>query len=278
MDKFETTCTAVDGIKLYAQGWRPEGEPKAVVCLIHGLGEHCGRYAHVAESLEQAGYAMLGFDLRGHGKSDGKRGHTPSTETYLQDIDRLLEEAEKWFPGAPRFLYGHSLGGILVLNYALNRDADLAGVIATGPVLRTSLEEQTGKVFLAKTFATLLPSFDMPSGLNPQDISRDPEIVQTYIEDPLVHDRATLAFAKSSLQAIEQTFEKAVDFPVPLLLMHGTSDRLGFPSGSQEFAGLVRCDCTLKLWEGLAHEIHNEPEKEEVLQFMVGWLDSKIRV
>ena len=121
MQHIEFTQQAPDGVQFYFQGWQPETPPKAVVCLVHGLGEHSGRYAHVAAALNDAGYALLGFDLRGHGKSGGPRGHTPSYETLMDDIGRLLAEAAQRYPGQPQFLYGHSLGGNLVLNYALRR-------------------------------------------------------------------------------------------------------------------------------------------------------------
>src|SRR5919199_2405933 len=124
---------AADGVRLYGQGWQPQGEPLAVVCLVHGQGEHSGRYAGLAAALVEAGYAVLAFDLRGHGRSEGQRGHTPSYDAWLGDIARLLEEAGNRFPRRPRFLYGHSMGGNLVLGYALRRaHADpLAGVIAS---------------------------------------------------------------------------------------------------------------------------------------------------
>ena len=123
MQHIEFTQQTPDGVQFYFQGWQPETPPKAVVCLVHGLGEHSGRYAHVAAALNDAGYALLGFDLRGHGKSGGPRGHTPSYDTLMDDIGRLLAEAAQRYPGQPQFLYGHSLGGNLVLNYALRRKA-----------------------------------------------------------------------------------------------------------------------------------------------------------
>ncbi len=262
-----------DGLELYAQEWTLE-KAEALVCLVHGLGEHSGRFSHVAERLNQAGYAFMAFDLRGHGKSGGLRGHTPSIEAYMDDIDLFLKEADRRHPGLPRFLYGHSLGGILVLNYALRKRPKLAGVIATSSGLRTALEKQKTKVMLAKLLGSLLPEQQLASGLDPGSISRDAAVVKRYVEDPLVHDRMTFGMGKAMIEAIPWTFAHAAEFPVPLLLVHGTADRLAFPSGSQEFAALVSGDCTLKLWEGLSHETHNEPEKEAVLAYMIGWLET----
>jgi alpha-beta hydrolase superfamily lysophospholipase len=274
MDTFEWIFKSSDGLDLYARGWAPKGKPKAVVALIHGLGEHVGRYMHVGAALTEKGYALLGFDLRGHGKSGGPRGHLPSFEAYMSDIDRFLEETAERYPGLSQFLYGHSLGGILVLNYALRRKPRLAGVISTAASLRTVLEEQKVKVVMARILGTLMPTMTLASGLDPKTLSRDQAVVQAYISDPLVHDRMTLGFGKIMLTAIPWTFEHAGELQLPLLIMHGTKDMLGYPRGSQEFAGLAPKDkVTLKMWDGFYHEIHNEPEKVEVFKVMLDWLD-----
>lgn len=276
MKHFETTLKSNDDLDLFCQGWLPETSPKAVICLVHGLGEHSGRYAHVAEFFNLAGYAVIGFDLRGHGKSDGQRGHAPSFEAFMQDIDRLFEETNHRFPDLPRFLYGHSLGGVLVLNYALRRKPSVRGVIATSSGLRTALEDQKVKVTLAKVLGTLFPTGSLPSGLDPATLSRDPSVVTAYRTDPLVHDAISFGMGKYLLEAIRWAFEHAAEFPVPLLLVHGTQDVLAFPSGSQDFAARVPGDCTLKLWEDLYHETHNEPEKAQVLEFTRQWLDARL--
>ena len=275
MQSFEYTWQSVDGIPFYGQGWAPE-TPKAVVCLVHGLGEHSGRYAHMGKAYAQAGYALLGFDLRGHGKSGGRRGHAPSFEAFMQDIDRLLEEAGSRYPGLPRFIYGHSLGGILTLNYALSRKPDVNGVITSAAGLRTAIEQQKGKVFLARVFGSVIPSVVIPSGLDPNTISRTPEVVQRYVSDPLVHDKLSFGMGKSVMGAIAWAFEHAPEFPAPLLVMHGTADQLGFASGSQEFASKVEGDCTFKAWEGLAHELHNEPEQAEVFEYTIAWMEAHL--
>jgi len=266
---------AGDGIRFYGQTWEPDSPPRAVVALVHGLGEHSGRYAHVAEALNRAGYILAAFDLRGHGKSTGQRGHTPSYEALMEDIDRFLGEVEKRFPGRPRFLYGHSLGGNLVLNYVLRRRPALAGVIATGPGLRSSLEQQRVKVTLARLLSGLLPTMAMHSGLPAEALCHDPQVVQAYVNDPLVHDLATPRLAVEGLAAGRWAIEHAVDFPpIPLLLMHGGADAICLVESSRDFAAGVPGDCTLKIWEGFYHEVHNELEKEEVLGYLVAWLQA----
>ncbi len=266
-----------DGLEMYAQSWEPEVDPKAVVCLVHGLGEHSGRYAHVGKTFAEAGFALAGFDLRGHGKSGGPRGHIPSFDAFMDDIEGFVKQVDTRFEELPRFLYGHSLGGILVLNYVLRRKPEFRGVVSTGAGLRTSLEEQAGKVMLARVLGTLIPGMAIPSGLNPNHISRRKEVVDAYINDPLVHDKMTLGFGKIMLTVLPWTFEHAHEFSLPLLIMHGTGDKLGYPQGSEEFASYVKQKCMLKLWDGLYHEIHNEPEREKVFSLMIDWMNSQLR-
>lgn len=272
MQTHEWTWKSFDGLDMFGRRWETDGDPRAVILLVHGLGEHCGRYEHVAQMLTDNGYSLISFDLRGHGKSGGQRGHASSFEDFMKDIDSMFAQVADWFPGKPQFIYGHSLGGILVLNYVLRRKPALAGAIVTSPGLRTALEEQKAKVALAKILGALLPSSGLPSGLDASAISRDPEVVRRYREDPLVHDKITFGMARGVLEAINWAFAHAAEFPLPLLLMHGTADQIAYDRGSREFAAAVKGDCTLKLWEGLTHETHNEPEKEQVFQYLLDWL------
>ncbi|MEW5785873.1 MAG: lysophospholipase [Bacillota bacterium] len=267
---------ARDALQLFAQSWEPAGEVKGVICLVHGLGEHSSRYGHWVEMLDQADYAVLATDLRGHGKSEGARGHTPSFERYMDDLGLLLEEAARRFPEKPCFLYGHSMGGLLVANYVLRRRPRLAGVVITSPGLRTALEKQTGKVAAVRLLGAIAPGLNQPSGLDPATLSRDPAVVEAYRNDPLVHDRISLGMARGSLAAIRYAFAHASEFNLPLLIMHGAADQLVFAEGSSEFAGLVSGECTLKIWDQLYHELHNEPEKDQVFAVLVEWLNGKI--
>jgi acylglycerol lipase len=277
MNYFDAEWQTRDGALVYAQGWEPEQKSVAVICMIHGLGEHLGRYRHLAKFLTDHGFAAIGIDLRGHGKSPGQRGYVPSFDTFMQDIHLLLDQAGIRHAGLPKFLYGHSLGGILVLNYCLRKNPDLAGVIVTSPALRNALEEQTAKVAFAKIAGTILPRISLPSGLDTSGLSRDPEVARAYLEDPLVHDRATLRMAKETLAAIPFIFENAADFHYPLLLMHGTADRLAYARGSQEFAELAtQADIDFKLWEGAYHELHNELEQDQVFEYMLDWLQMRL--
>ena len=265
-----------DGLQLFGQSWQPEDQTRAVVCLIHGMGDHSGRYGHVADRLTQAGYAIFSFDLRGHGKSEGLRGHTPSHEALMQDISSLLEAANKQFPQISSFLCGHSLGGNLVLNYALRRQPHLKGVIATAPWLRLAFEPPAFKIALGKITNYIWPSFSQKNGLDTKAISHDLKAVYSYENDPLVHDRISARMFISTYQAGQWALEHASEFSLPLLLMQGGADKIISVEASREFAGKIKENCTLKIWDGLYHEIHNEPEKEEVFKFLIDWLDKKV--
>ena len=277
MKSIELGWKSKDGLDLFGRAWEPEErKPKAVICHVHGHGEHSGRYTHVAQAFTKAGYAMLSFDLRGHGRSGGARGHISSIDDYLQDIDSLLEQARTRYPGLPMILYGHSIGAVQTLNYCLRRKPDLKGVVATGPSLHTSVEFQKIKVFMAKALGTLLPTVIIASSLKPSDLSRDQAVVQAYINDPLVHENMSLGFGKSMLEANRYALEHAAEFSLPLLLIHGKEDAIAFPSSSIEFAAPLKEKCTLMLWEGLYHEVHNEPEKAEILNAMIIWMDARL--
>ncbi len=277
MKTFESNWNDKDGLNFYSKGWEPDDAPKAAVALVHGLGEHVGRFAHMGQAFNQAGYALMGFDLRGHGQSGGPRGHTPSFEAYMQDIDLLLEQVRRRYPGLPVFLYGHSLGGILVLNYGLRRKPDLKGVIATSAGLHTELERQPVKIMLAKVLGGLAPTIAMPSGLSTAALSHDPEVERAYVSDKLVHDKVTLGFGKVMLSANQWALQHASEFPLPLLLMHGTADAIAFPSGSKEFAAALGGKARLVLWDNLYHETHNEPEKAEVFKTAIQWMDEQLK-
>lgn len=274
MSHIEFTTSSPDNTSFYFQGWQTETPAKAVVCLVHGLGEHSGRYAHVAEALNAAGYTLFGFDLRGHGKSGGARGHTPTYDVLMDDIGRLLDEAAARYPDRPRFLYGHSLGGNLVLNYGLRRKPAIAGVISTSPGLRVTNPLPPLQIALARVMNKLQPGMQIANGLALDGLARDPEVIRAYTHDPLVHDKISMRLATGMLDAGEWAIAHAAEFPLPLLLVHGTADKLTSARASEEFAAKVPAGrCTLKLWDGFYHETHNEPEKAEVLRYMVNWLN-----
>ena len=278
MEHWEFAGSTGDGLRLFGQGWRPAGEPLGVACFVHGIGKHSGRWGHVGAALAEAGFASLAYDLRGHGRSAGQRGHTPSYEALLDDIARLLAEVGARFPGLPAFLYGHSLGGNLVLNYALRRGPMAptpAGIIATDPWLRLAFAPPAWKVALGRAVNSLWPSFTMANGLELSALSREPGVEQAYRRDPLVHDRVTARLYVGYADAGEWALAHAAKLAIPTLLMHGGADRLSSLAASRQFAAAAGASCALKVWDGLYHEIHNEPEREQVLAHLVTWLKAR---
>ena len=261
-----------DGLTLTGLEWEPACEARGVVCLIHGLGEHIGRYPHVAAALNQAGFAVIGLDLRGHGRSEGPRGFTPSFDAYLDDMDLLLGEARSRYPGTRIILYGHSLGGLLVLYYPLRRKATVVGVVASSPQLRLAFKPPAWKTTMGRLMFNIWPGFILSSGLEQAALSRDPEVVRAYAADPLVHDRVSARLGIGLIDIGQWLLDHASEFPLPLLVYNGSRDRLISADASREFAAKVPGDCTFKLWDGLYHETHNEPQKAEVLGFMIQWI------
>lgn len=266
---------SADGTALHATWWAPVGPPKATVVRVHGLGEHSGRNAHVAERLSNEGYGVAMFDLRGHGQSPGGRGHTPFNRT-MEDIAACLAFAREQVPGVPRFLYGHSLGGLLVLTYALRMKPDLAGVVVSSAGLRSPVLEQQLKMTAAKLLGSALPTITIPSGLDDSGLSRDPAVLKAYRADPLVHDKASFALGKDGAEGADWALAHAEDFALPLLMVHGSDDPIAYVSGTHEFADAAPGDVTVIIYKGLLHEPHNEPEKDEVLSDIVAWLDAHV--
>ena len=277
MKTYETGWENKEDIKFYVRSWVPDKKPKAVVVLVHGLGEHIGRYAHVGEAFTKSGYALTAFDLRGHGRSGGPRGHTPNYEALLDDMADFLALVAARYPKLPVFLYGHSTGGNLVLNFTLRRKPNVVGVIATDPWLKLAFDIPAVRLVLVRVMDKIAPGFTQNSGLETAALSRDPQIVKAYINDPLVHGKISARFFMGIYESGLWAIEHAAEFPVPLLLMQGTGDRVTSEQANHEFAGRAGKKATWRAWDGWYHEIHNEPEKEKVLKAMIVWMDQRLK-
>jgi len=277
MDTTEWGWETHDGLTIHARTWAPAGAPKAAVCLLHGVGEHVDRYREAALALTRAGYLLTGFDQRGFGRSDGPRGYVASAEDYFGDLDTFLEQVAGRHPGLPRFLYGHSMGAMLILAYTPLRSPTVAGVIAAAPGLRSPITARKGLVRLGRWLARLAPRLTLSHGIDPRTISREPAVANLYRDDPLAHSLVTPAWGRTMLELIDLALENAPRFPVPLLLMHGSEDPIASASGSRLFAGLApRERVTLQIWDGFRHELHTDPQKAQVFQAMIDWLDRQL--
>jgi alpha-beta hydrolase superfamily lysophospholipase len=268
-------------IKTYPAGktalysYEAPGKPKAVILLVHGLGEHAGRYAGWASRFNALGVTVRAFDLPGHGNSEGRRGVVPSPEKVYETIDRLSDELRTGFTGVPLFIYGHSLGGGIVLNYLVRRKPRLNGAIVTSPWLYLTEMPQKAKVVLANLAKKLMPGMTQPSGLKTEFLSRDPEVVAAYWSDPLVHGLISAGLYGWMTDAAKETLAGAADINIPLLLAHGRNDMITSSSGSLQVAGLAP-KATLKLWDDGYHELHNDLLREEHFEFITEWIDSVI--
>ncbi|MCO5232368.1 MAG: alpha/beta hydrolase [Chitinophagales bacterium] len=268
--------TTSDGLKLYGKYWTPDSNLKGVITWVHGMGEHIERYEHVAKVITEAGYAIVGYDHRGHGRSEGNRGHIPSYEQFMDDLTLVFNQSSNLFPNIPHFIYGHSMGGGLVANYLERRKPQVKAALLSAPYFRLATPQPAIKLALGRLTQNLVPKLALPTGLNPQHISRDAEVVKKYISDPLVHDKVSAKMGISLIENGEYAIAHAGDIQVPTLVLHGTGDQLTDCKASEEFAKKGGSLIQIKLYKGLFHEIHNEPEKDIVFKDIIDWLNNHL--
>ncbi len=269
--------TQIEDQKVYFQRWQPEKSPEAQVLLVHGLGEHSTRYSHVGEFLCHEGIALTGFDLLGHGKTEGQRGHAESYDEYCRQVDFFLKDLHKDQPQAPVFLYGHSMGGLIVLYYMLNKKPqDIKGVVCTSPGLATGFPVPAWKTTLGNLLYKFVPRFSMDNGLPIDGISHDQDVVRAYKADPLNHSKISARMGMDLIRNGRDISEKATDFPCPMLLMVGEKDYLIDPAAVIELGQNSGNKTTLKVWENGFHELHNEPFKQDVLKTITEWIKNNL--
>lgn len=256
----------------------PIEQPKAVVGLIHGFTEHTGRYIHVAEFLNENGFAVAAYDLPGHGNTPGKRGHVDTYDALLDSVQTLLDFIRAQYPDAPVFLFGHSIGGNILANFLIRRKPDIQGAVLQGSWLRMPREPSKVKVGLARLMRNIYPAMQISAkeDMIPETMSRDPAVVAAYRTDPLNHGKITPTWFFSTLEAQSYALTHAAEISVPTLVMHGTDDQAAPSSGSEDLVRNGGKNLTLKLWPGLYHGLHDEPEKHEVMQYMVDWMTGQL--
>ncbi|CAM3960045.1 alpha/beta hydrolase [Roseateles saccharophilus] len=273
-----TTITTDDGLQLQLRHWPAIAEPaRGQLLLVHGLGEHIGRYAHVAAALNAQGWDVHGWDHRGHGRSQGRRGDIPDHDALLRDTARVIDAVRQ--PGRRFVMLGHSMGGLVAARFAAEALAaqpatwsrPLDALVLSSPALDAGLSGLQ-KLLLAVA-GSLAPGLAVGNGLKPEWICRDPAVVQAYTNDPLVHDRITARLTRFIVDGGAQVIAAAPRWTLPTLLMWAGADRCVAPRGSEAFAAAApRSVVTCRPWPGFAHEIFNEPEKAEVIAALMGWL------
>lgn len=258
----------------YGQVWETKNT-KAVVVIVHGMGEHSGRYKHVAKKLTEHNFSVIAIDHFGHGKTTGKRGHNPSFTAVLESVTKTIEKAKEVFTNKPIFLYGHSMGGNVAINYSIRVNHNLKGIIATSPFLKLAFQPPALKLAFGKLIQKIAPSITMENDLNANDVSRDKTEVQKYLNDPLVHNKISPNFSLTFIKSGQWAIENAKKLKTPMFLLHGTDDKIINYRGTQEFANKTN-KATLKLYKDGYHELHNDLCKEEMLQDIVIWLNSML--
>ena len=268
----ETRSTIRTGDGLALSVWHyPSPAPRARVVLVHGYAEHVGRYPHVIEALTGAGYDCHALDLRGHGRSEGVRGHVLRFQDYLDDLDLFLAELPQ--DALPRFLVGHSLGGLLSLRYVLDRPEAFAALALSSPYLHLATDVHFLKETMATAASHLAPTLLTKSPIAAKALSHDPVMVQAYIDDPLVFKTFNARWFFEARKAQEEILERAAEIRLPVLMMIGSADPIAEPERSRQvFARLGSLDKTLKVYDGFFHEIFNEVERERVIRDLVEWL------
>ena len=273
-----STFVASDGENLAIQDWplEPAQPLRGVVVLVHGLGEHAGRYDEVAERLNQWGFAVRGYDQYGHGESGGVRGGLPSDNRLLDDLADVVDSTRSRFPkGTPLVLLGHSMGGLVAARFVALKLRPVDGLVMSSPALDPGLSPV--QKLLVASLPKLAPNLSVTNGLEPDKISHDPEVVRAYVDDPLVHNRISARLARFIADGGPATVAAAPHWSVPTLLMYAGSDSLVNPQGSRDFAAAApKKHVTTRCFDALYHELFNEPDREAVFAELRRWLDSSI--
>ncbi len=263
------------GRSLFRRSWLSP-DPARVLVVVHGFAEHSGRYDHLGVWFAERGCTVCSYDQQGHGLSPGPRGHVARFGDFLDDLAALLVRVRRESPSLPCTLIGHSMGGLVVTAFARERQPDVFAVVTSGATLSLSPDQSRAKLRAARLVRRIVPRLALAAGLDPQALSRDPDVVQGYLEDPLVDGRISTSLAVELVDAAERSADGGRDVRVPMLLLHGADDPLCLPGGSERFFASLPADeipgSELRIYPGLRHEIFNEPEQASVFDDLHGWL------
>jgi len=273
MNEQTRTLSAGGGLELYRRSWLPDDGPAAALAVVHGYGEHGGRYRYLVDAMVPLGYAVHVFDLRGHGRSPGVRGHVDRFADYVDDAGLFVDAVAAEQPGVPLYLLGHSLGGLIATAYAEERPDGLAALILSSPFLRLKLPVGGAKRAAAKVLSRVAPTRDIGNSIPAEELSHEPEVVAAYTGDPLNHHVATARWAAEVLAAQGAALSAAGRLRLPLLVMYAGADKIADPAASRElFAAASSDDKTLRCYEGYYHELFNEVGRDAVFADLAAWL------
>ena len=273
----EQTFDGVGGVRIVYDVWTPDTEPRGVVVLSHGLGEHARRYDHVAARFAQDGLVTYALDHRGHGRSGGKRVLVKDISEYTGDFDTMVGIATKEHPGLTRIVLGHSMGGGIVFAYGVEHPDDYDLMVLSGPAVAAQTAVSPVLAWFAKAVGAIAPGLPLQE-LDASAVSRDPAVVNAYNTDPLVyHGKVPAGVGRTLLLVGETMPQRAASLTAPLLVVHGSEDRLIPADGSRQLVEAVgSSDVQLKIYPGLYHEVFNEPERDQVLDDVVSWINARL--
>ena len=262
---------------VFYRHWQPQESARAVILLVHGLGEHSGRYDDFARFFTDQGVAVVAPDHLGHGESPGVRAHIGSFAQFIEPLDELREAIGRWYPQAPCFLVGHSMGGLICARYLLDRQDWFEGAALSAAALQAATPPSTSSLMIIRLMTLIWPTLGVMQ-LDPAQVSRDPEVVQRYIDDPLVHSgKISAGLAHALFQTMAEVAAGSNSIRLPLLVMHGAADAMTAPAGSEAFYKAVSSsDKRLRIYPQLYHEIFNEPERLQVLGELRDWIVERV--
>ncbi|MEW5912309.1 MAG: lysophospholipase [Thermodesulfobacteriota bacterium] len=273
----ERSIAGAGGLRLHA--WRLAApQPRAAAVILHGYGEHSGRHAELARTLAGLGLSCYLLDLRGHGRSEGQRGAILSWDDYLTDLELFLAQVAQWQGGPPVLLLGHSLGGLLAASYVLERPHPFRLLALSSPLFALGQDVRRSKQVVGRLLSCWLPRVSLPTEIQPEMLSHDPEVGRAYLADPLVHRLANVRWFTEALAARDRCLARAGELSVQgLLVLYGQDDPLVSPEGAREFCGRVAIpDCTCRGFPGMYHEVFNEVGREQVLGELSAWLGERL--
>ena len=261
---------------IFCQRWQPDSAPKGVLLIAHGLAEHSGRYTEVAEFFVAHNYAVCCLDHIGHGQSEGQRGFINRFTDYTDTLDVFATHVSQWYPGLPVFLVGHSMGGLISALFLIQNQSRFAGSILSGPAIKVSDEPSWLLLMVGRLLSALAPKTGIMQ-LAADNISRDPAVVAAYLNDSMVHTgKISARLATEMLSSMKHVQANASAITLPMLLLHGSEDQLAAPeSSSLLHEKIASADKQLVIYQGLYHEIFNEPEKQQVFTAMLEWLEKR---
>jgi alpha-beta hydrolase superfamily lysophospholipase len=267
----------VRGANIYFQSWLPEREAKAGLLIVHGLAEHSGRYMNVVNHFVPLGYSVYGIDHLGHGKSDGIRVYLKRFDDYTNTLKVYFDMISRWQPDKPIFLVGHSMGVLIGAVYLLDHQAELAGAVLSGALVKVPSNITPTTLLLGKMLSALIPRFGL-IGLDANGVSRDPAVVRAYVSDPLVHrGKTTARLGAEMLKAMQYVTGQANKITLPIIIVQGSADKLVDPAGAQMLYDTVSStDKEIRIYDGFYHEVYNEPEHDQVLRDVERWLEAHL--